>query len=253
MKKDYEIVKEKVLTTKMGADGNWLCNGKNYQCFLKSGDGKMVSCQYQAMLDFGNDHLAVCNIVDDVKYPMDGISAIDRYYDIIHGEYEIKKPKLKWGIIRLNRDDNGLIIPMAETLVVPYLYDRISGNNLKSATAYCGNKLTYLDLDRNSWNYGRQLVPCVLQRAVPFSVEYDGFAECCINGIVGFLPRKCQVKKSIEGFELLTEEQTKQLLKYFNSEESFLLSDDTISTYFNLTGIKLPEKEKVRTLAKGKK
>lgn len=252
MATDYEIVKEKVSTTQMGRDGNWFYYNEDCNCFLKNEDDEIISHQYECMLDLGSDHLAVCKIVDDIRYLMDGHSADDRYYDIIHGEYEIKSPKLKWGIIRLNRDERGLIIPGAETLVVPYLYDRISENNLKSATAYCDDKLTYLDIDRTSWNYGRQLVPCILEHAVPFSVQHNGFAECSINGIVGFLPRNCQAKENIEGVELLTNEQALLLSKYFNSEESFLLDTDTISAYFNLTGIRL-EKEKVHTLSKKKK
>ena len=249
MEKDYEIVKEKVSTTQMGPDGNWFYYNENCQCFLKNKDDEIISHMYQCMLDLGNDHLAVCNIVNDVLYPMDGHSADDRYYNILFGEYKIKSPKLKWGIIRLNRDEKGLIIPRAEELVVLYLYDRISENNLKSATAYYADKLTYLDIDRNSLNYGDQLVPCILEHAEPFSVQHNGFAECSINGTVGFLPRNCQAKESIKGVELLTDKQALLLSKYFSSNGSSFLDADTVSAYFNLTGIK-PEKEKGPTLVK---
>ena len=252
MSKGFEVVKEKVASTIIAGAGNWRTNTDNYKCFLKNDDGEIISHQYQCMLYLGDDHFAVCNVMYDIKYLMDGYSADDRYYGIIQGQYEVKNAKLKWGVIRVNRNEQGIIIPGAETMIIPYIYDRISENNEKTATAYNNEKLTYLDIDRDSENYGQQLVPCILNHAVPFSTEYDDFAECSINGITGYLPRNCKAKEVIDGKELLTDNQTRLLSKYLNSESSFILDYETISAYFNLTGIRL-QKEKGHSLVKRKK
>ena len=252
MSNDFEIVKEKVASTIIGGDGNWHCNTDNYKCFLKNENDEIISHQYQCMLYLGYDHFAVCNVMYDVQYLMDGYSADDRYYGIIQEEYKVNNPKLKWGVIRLNRNEQGIIIPGAETMIIPYIYDRISENNEKTATAYSHGKLTYLDIDRDSENYAQQLVPCILEHAVPFSTEYDDFAECSINGITGYLPRNCKAKEVIDGNELLTNNQVWYLSKYLNSESGFVLGAETISAYFNLTGIRL-QKEKGHSLVKRKK
>lgn len=253
MKNDWKIVKEKVATTIIGGDGNWHCNTDNSKCcFLKNENDEIISHQYQCMLYLGDDHFAVSNVMYDIQYFMDEYSVDDRYYGILHQEYEVNNPKLKWGVIKVNRNEQGIIIPGAEIMVIPYIYDRITENNLKTATAYCNGKLTYLDIDRDNENYGQQLVPCVLELAIPFSTKYDNFAECCINGISGYLPRNCKIKKSIAGKELLTNNQTRYLSKYLNSESDFVLGAETISAYFNLTGIRLP-KEKGHSLVKRKK
>lgn len=252
MSKGFEVVKEKVASTIIGGDGNWHCNADNYKCFLKNENDEIISHQYQCMLYLGDDHFAVCNVMYDVQYLMDGYSADDRYYGIVNEEYKINNPKLKWGVIRVNRNEQGIIIPGAETMIIPYIYDRISENNEKTATAYNDEKLTYLDIDRDSEKYGQQLVPCILEHAVPFSTEYDDFAECSIKGITGYLPRNCKAKDDIDGKELLTENQTRLLSKYLNSEAKFILDFETISAYFNLTGIRL-QKEQGHSLVKKKK
>ncbi len=143
----------------------------------------------------------------------------------------------KYGIIAIQRDEKGNIIPMGEKIVVPILYDGISENNLKSVTAYENNRLTYIDIDPNSENYGKQLVPVVLEHAVPFSVDYEGFAECSVNGFVGYLPRNCKPKSTLKPSDLLTEEQVKYLLPYFELTNNFLHdSTESVNKYCELTG-----------------
>lgn len=251
MANDYEIVKEKVASTIIGGDGNWHTNADNHKCFLKNENDEIISHQYECMLYLGYDHFAVCKVMEEIKYYMDGYCADDRYYGIIQNEYDICNSKLKWGIIRVNRDENGSVIPGAETMIIPYLYERISENNLKTATAYSNGKLTYLDIDRDSENYGQQLVPCILDHAVPFSTQYDGFAECSIKGKTGYLPRNCKAKEYIENNELLSGNQAWLISKYL-TQDGFVLGAETISSYFNLTGIRL-QKENGPTLVKRKK
>ena len=250
MPNDFKIVNEKVPSTIIGEDGNWHYSTDKYKCFLKNENYEIISHQYQCMIYLGSDHFAVCDVMYDVQYFMNKYSADDRYYSIIQEEYEVQNQKLKWGIIRVNRNKQGAIIPGAETIIIPYLYDRISENNLKTATAYNNGKLTYLDIDKDSETYGQQLVPCILEHATPFSTQYDGFAECSINGKTGYLPRNCKIKKHIEGNELLSNNQTELILKYL-TKDNFVLSAENKASYFNLTGIRL-QKENGPVLIKKK-
>lgn len=134
-------------------------------------------------------------------------------------------------------------------MAIPYLYDRISENNLKTATEYNKGGLIYLDLDISRDSYGKQLVPCILKHAVSFGVTYEGFAECSVNGVVGYLPRNCKFRESIENSDLITENQVLYLSKNLNGVEGYNLSSDIILSYFNLTG-EILNQENVQVLKK---
>lgn len=153
---------------------------------------------YYSIEHLFDDHYIVC----DVAY--DGILSYN-------AEFDNSKLSFKYGIIVLQRDEQNKIIPMQEKIVVPILYDRISTNNENTVTAYLGKYLTYIDVNPNSEHYGKQLVPIVLEHAVPFSVDYEGFAECSVNGVVGYLPRDCKPKDALNPSDLLTEDQVKVL------------------------------------------
>lgn len=245
MLNDYEIIKEKVSIPFINEEGNLDYNNDQYKCFLENQNHKIISQEYECMLDLGNDHFAVCDIVEDIQYFTNPESAHDRYYDILHEEYEISNSKLKWGVIKINRDEKGNIIPKSETMIIPYLYDRISENNLKTATLYYNGKLTYLDLEEESENYGQQLVPCILEHAVPFGTEYDGFAQCSINGVTGYLPRNCRKMEVLKSDDLLTKNQMFYLSNYLSGDKSFCLCAPTIVKYFNLTFINLAETQTI--------
>lgn len=242
MLKDYEIVKEKVTKIKFNHDGNLNYNNDNYKCFLRDKNNNVISSQYECMLDLGDDHFAVCNIDYDIKYLMNNASVDDMYYDLLHKNYDIISD-LKWGVIRINRNKRGKIIPNSESMIVPCLYDRVSDNNLKTATVYYNGKLSYLDIDVDSENYGQHLVPCILEHAVPFDLKYEGFAECSVNGIIGYLPRNCKKLESIKGEDLLTENQAFYLSNYLKGEKGIYIGNPTVGNYFKLTGILLPNKQ----------
>lgn len=231
MTKDFNIVKESVTTTFINIYGNRHNHTDIKQFFLKDKDDQIISHQYCYMFYLGDDHFAVCK-------PVTNLECLDfDYYPHIQGKDKIET-KLKWGIIRINRDESGKIIPGGETLIVPYLYDKISSNNSKTATAYHNKKLTYIDIDIQSENYSMQLVPCILEHATPFDIQYKGFAECSINGIVGYLPRNCKPKEILAATELLTPHQAYYLSQYFRQNKNIVcLGDNTVLAYFNLTGI----------------
>lgn len=181
----------------------------------------MVPIQEKGLEDF----YIVCDAVCDAIY--DDFS----YYTEEFGDSILS---FKYGIIALQRDKKGNIIPMGEKVVVPCLYDRIYENNLKSVTAYVNDHLTYIDIDLNSKNYGKQLVPVVLEHAASFSVKYEGFAECSVDGITGYLPRNCQPKTALSPLELLSEEQVEYLLQYFKLCNN-TLHEDSVNKYSELT------------------
>lgn len=153
----------------------------------------------------------------------------------VEEEFDNSKLAFKYGIIAIQRDENKNIIPMAEKVVVPMLYDEIYENNDKTVTAKVNNYLTYIDIDPKSDNYGKQIVPAVLEHAVPFSVDYEGFAECSVAGVTGYLPRECEPRITLDSLSLLTEEQVKYLLPYLQvSDEA--LHESSMNKYSELTG-----------------
>lgn len=237
MTEEFEIVKETVEIPFIGNDGNLQTHTEEERFFLENENREIISHKYYCIIFLGDDHFAVCDIRNDIR-----LFTTCNEYDIITGNYEIT-PKIKWGVIRVIRDKEGKIIPKAEVEVIPYIYDRISENNLKTATAMNDGKFTYLDLDINRLSYGKQLVPCVLNHAVPFSTHYKGFAECSIDNVVGYLPRNCMTTTIIKSYELLTATQASSLSKYFANPEDTLLDDETISAYWDLTCIELSNRK----------
>lgn len=168
----------------------------------------------------------VCNAVCDIVYSQ-FLEYLKNFDDL--------KFSFKYGIIEIQRDEKGNIIPMGEKVVVPLLYDKIVGNNLESVTAYVNNHLTYIDINPNSDNYGKQLVPAVFEHAVPFSVDYEGFAECSVCGTAGYLPRNCQPRTTLSPLDLLTEEQVEYLLADLESSSNDL-NESAVNKYSELTG-----------------
>ena len=150
-------------------------------------------------------------------------------------DFDSSKLSFKYGIVALQRDEQGNIIPMAEKVVVPILYDEISENNMRTVTAQENGLLTYIDINPESKNYGKQLVPLILAHAVPFSTEYEDFAECSVGDVVGYLPRDCKPRTILSELDLLTEEQVQYLLT--NSEvENRALYESSVNKYSKLTG-----------------
>lgn len=120
---------------------------------------------------------------------------------------------IRYGILRLQRDEKGNIIPKGEKVMVQAIYEDISQNNCKTVTAKTQYGYTYFDYEK-----GFQLVPGILKHAVPFDTEYEGFAECSINeNEVGFLPRNAEPVTKVENIILFTEKEVQALTcKYYD-------------------------------------
>lgn len=183
-----------------------------------------LSREYYYIEDIGNDHY----IFGDFVY--NGFFIYDE-------EIDMSKVAFKYGIFALKRNKKGEILPMQEEVIAPAVFDRISTNNLRTVTVYGNNNhLSYFDIDPYSPNYGKLLVPVILEHAVPFSTKYEGFAECSIDGVCGYLPRNCRAIDEIEASDLLTEDEVKCILPAVTNEAF----DSAFEHYSTLTdGLKL--------------
>lgn len=207
---EYEFEIGETPVVEIGTDGNVFV--QNHKIHLEKNNNQLTK-DYWDIVELWDDHYAVCDL-NVSNYYLDGLNEYT-----LKSELEALEPKFgpkinfRYGVIKLKRNDKGEVIPFAEKIVVPIIYDRICENNNDTLTAYSNGKLTYIELDPRNLNYGKQLVPAVLEHAVPFSLKYDGFAECSVDGITGYLPRNCKPLKKLNGSDLLTEEQVKYLLK----------------------------------------
>ncbi len=203
---EHEFEVEKTPVYEVDKDGNvWK---RNYKLHLQE-DGVQLTRDYWNIIELWDDHYVVCDLTAS------GCNLDDINEYTTKREIEALQPTIRFqvGVIKLQRNKEGKVIPFAEKTIVPIIYDIISENNDDTLTAYINGKLTYIDLNPKSLNYGNQIVPAILEHAVPFSVDYEGFAECSIDGIVGYLPRNCKPREQLKSSDLLTEEQVQYLLQ----------------------------------------
>lgn len=160
---------------------------------------KKVTKNYYYISEISGDYFVVANI-NDARVLSD------------EAEFDDLKLSFKFGIIKLQRDSQGNIIPMAEKIVTPALYHDFWQGGLETITAEVNERITYIDVNPASENFGKQLVPAILEYAEPFSKQYEGFAKCTVNGISGYLYRYCEPRTTLSAADLLTEEQVKNIL-----------------------------------------
>lgn len=220
LKEEHEFEIEKTAVYEIGDDGNVLDQG-NFKLHLSKKSIKLTK-DYWNIIELSDDHYIVCDVNVSGCY----FFHINEY-SMDELEYLGPTFNFKFGVIRLQKDKKGEIIPFAEKTIVPIIYDGITENNEETITAVNNGKLTYIDLNPKSQNYGKQLVPAILEHAVAFSVDYKGFAECSIDGITGYLPRYCNPRKQLKSSDLLTEEQVKLLLENYKNLQ--MAQEDKIS------------------------
>lgn len=225
--KDYDILYDDIWSNYLDEDGNVDEIYISQKASIMSTDGKKnLSKPYYYIEELWDDHFIVCDLV--ITEPGFGIETRD--------VLSTTKVGFKYGVIRVKRNKKKEIIPMQETVVIAPVYDKISGANSNVIIAYGNNNhLTYVDLDVKSPNYAEQLVPVVLNHAVPFDTEYEGFAECSIGNVVGYLPRNCKPRTKLNGKDLLTKDQVEYLLKYFPRA---FMHDQSVRAFEKLTGTK---------------
>lgn len=151
----------------METDGNVHEIESDYMV-IKDSDGNSISKIYLELKYMDEDIFSFAEVNCDeekLKYR-------DNYEE---GDLDFK---IRYGLLRLSRDIKGNIIPFGEKIITPAIYDRICCNNLLTATAYTKEGLTYIDINPDSENFGKQMVPGILKHAVPFDIDYENFAEC---------------------------------------------------------------------------
>lgn len=180
---------------------------------LKNKKVEEVSGRYIGMIDLGNDYYAVSIIESHFIYLSNpSVETLN------NGGWKIVDD-IKWGIMHLVRDKKGRVIPGGEVMLTPYIYDQISPNNSKTATVSKNGLYTYVELDREKNNYGKELVPCVLTRAVCYDIKYSDFAECEYNGVTGYLPRIKRWASILPTIEILEEKEVIELSKLSYAEK----------------------------------
>ncbi len=198
MKENLKVYSNQKAIPIIDKNGNVNKNSNVYKRYLAN-RGIAVTKEYYYIDHLYDDYYAVLDVVSTQS--------------VFEDELDDAKVLYKWGVICLKRDKNGKIIRFEEELVVPFLYDRICPDNLETLTAYADeNHLTYIELDKKSPYYGEQLVPAVLTRAVAFNVTYKGFAECMVDGVIGYIPRNITPLTTITKDDLLTREQVEYLI-----------------------------------------
>ena len=202
---EHEFEVKETPVYEVGDDGNVFV--RNHKLHLEK-DGIQLTRDYWNIIELWDDHYVVCDLNASGCY----LDDINEY--ILESVIEVLDPQIKFqfGVIKLQRNKKGEVVPFAEETIVPIMYDRISENNEDTLTAYSNGKFTYIDLNPKSSNYGKQIVPAILENAVPFGVDYDGFAECRVDGITGYLPRNCKPREKLKSSDLLTKEQVQYLL-----------------------------------------
>ena len=120
--------------------------------------------------------------------------------------------RFRYGVIELDKGIYNEYIPYNENVIVPFAYSMIYRNNEDTLTVKNEKGLfSYVDMDKSSENYGKQLVPCVLSIAGRFDEEYAFFAECCVDGKYGYISRAMKPRDSFSEDDLLSEEQVRYI------------------------------------------
>lgn len=204
-KSEFELGETPVC--EINEDGN-VCQ-RNSKLHLEK-NGIQLTRDYWNIIELWDDQYIICDLGISGCY-LENID--ENHINVMMSLNSQARIKFQFGVIKLQREKNGEVIPFSESTIVPVIYDGIAENNEASLTACSNGKFTYIDLNPESLNYGKQIVPAVLEHAVPFNVGYEGFAQCSIDGVVGYLPRNCSPRKTLESSDLLTKEQVQYLLK----------------------------------------
>lgn len=182
--------------------GNVAESEEKFRLVLVNEAQEEISRMYDYIEELNDDHYIVRSAVAIIDENDDEIST---------------RAEFKFGVIRLTRDDKRKVIPLGEKIVVPFIYDGIkpgeSNTAIAAITTGKSNRFTYIDLDLDSKNYGKQLLPAILVSAGWFGRDYAGFAECEFRfGGERYIPRNYEPRQEATYADLLTKEEVECLL-----------------------------------------
>ena len=205
------------LTTKDGKKLENMAVGTIRQV-LKDENGNIITLPYYSIKRLSRDHYVVLDVADTVN------SDEAAYYEGVPVTNQIPGDslKLKFGIIRVNRDSRGNIIPFAEEKVFPCICNSIVDGSCETAILenYKG-RYHYLELDITSKNYGKPLVLSSLKSAKPFDDRL--FAECSFSGkyYKGYIPRDVSRVEISNNRDLLSSNE----VRYLDGEDTKLTDE----------------------------
>lgn len=186
----------------IGTDGNITTTESNTYCLAMN--------VYNADYRISKDYYGIKHIIGDFYTVMN-------YKVMINPPSREKQINQKFGIIKLKRNihfERGFINEN-ETIIAPIIYDQIYVYDCLYPIIEVNNNYTYFCIDEQSKNYGKQLLPAVLEAACPFNIKYEGFAECIIDGVTRFIPIDFIATEKITKDDLLTEEEVISLISSY--------------------------------------
>ena len=211
-----KIDSKKEITREIDEKNNLVKKEETRYCIIEElnpSNYKIVSNSYMSLKELYNDYYVY--------------GSIETNPEIINDN---KAPlyKKKYGILKINRDDYLRVVPFAERIIVPPLYDEITAKNSNTVCVTLNQKCTFFDLNKE-----KQLTPVVLEVITSFDMEYPGFAQCFYNYKAGYLPRNIKPITDKNKINFLSLGEVEALVKYQENTDSFLESN---KKYIELTG-----------------
>ena len=216
----YEIYDKIFSVQRLDSEGHISLVPMNKVCVSEVTVKKLPSGKEKKMYKQVSKDYLYLEWIDDDTYIFGELScdplklAYPEQYDDIDAD-------IKYGVLKLQRNKENVVIPYGEKIIVQSIYDKISQNNDKTVTVNCKDNYAYFDYEK-----GVQLTPVVLKHAVPFSTDYEGFAECSTKDEFGYLPRDTEPVHREKNIKLLTEEQVKVLTKYQKEIDNIYTCDE---------------------------
>lgn len=226
MTEQFTIICEEEPKYSIDKDGNKkTVPGRKKYCVAVN--KQAISNYYDEIVYLGENYFAVAEY--DTK-----IVKYNRYRQdaIIETKTIAQDAKLKWGIIKLVKQNNQNHTTWSEQLIVPYMYDSITPNNNHTATVSHKNKFTFIELDETNSIYGEQIYPCIFNKVSNFDIEYDGFVQVKKGQKIGYIPRN--ISYETDPVYTLNEQETSDLTEYFK-ENNPNLNYETRYKYMKLT------------------
>lgn len=140
--------------------------------------------------------------------------------------YDESKVRFRYGVIELQKDAYGSVNRMQEKTIVPIVYEGLLNGNNSTLIGIANGKSTYIEFDKDSENYGRQLVPAILDYAEPFDTEFFGFAKCGLNGKAFYISRSFNPSEELTEEDLLTRDDVLYMINNNDMYKHFFRDKD---------------------------
>lgn len=212
---EFDIAYEAEPKDIIDKNGNISTTKGRYKYCLKDKDGDRCSSYYDKIVYLGNNHFAVATYEPQIVTLNKNSKGV-----IVEPKASAADVKLKWGVIKMYKCKINKYDLWRYITVIPPIYNSILPNNDNTITVEYENKKTFVELDENSDNYGKQLYPCLFDNVSNYDLDYKGFVNVKFNDKTGYIPRN--IVPNNYRLDLLSVFETKDLIKYINGEISEL-------------------------------